>query len=248
VTWLDPLRAALDGSAQPVTFFLRDDDAGWDDEQLVALLDLVAERGLPLDLAVIPAALRPALAERLLERVASGLVGLHQHGLAHLNHELDGRKCEFGPARSRRVQRRDIAAGRSLLEDLLGPHLDPIFTPPWNRCTRATGECLAEIGFLAISRESHAEPLEVPGLGELPVSVDWFAKRKGVRLGAGEVGMQLAHAAARQAPVGVMFHHAEMDGNERTRAAELLDLLAGHASARVESMRALVPTRLAARP
>jgi hypothetical protein len=37
-----------------------------------------------------------------------------------------------------------------------------------------------------------------------------------------------------------MFHHAEMDRFERSRAAELLDVLALHRHAVVRPMRALV--------
>jgi peptidoglycan/xylan/chitin deacetylase (PgdA/CDA1 family) len=242
MTWLDPLRAVLERAPAPATLFLRDDDAGWHDERLFALLDLVAERGLPIDLAVIPAELRPQLASRLLDRMESSAapVGVHQHGLAHMNHERIGRKCEFGPARNPGAQRRDIATGRRLLVELLGPHVDPIFTPPWNRCTRDTGDCLASLGYLALSREARADRLEVRGLQELPVTVDWFAHRKGERISLDELGERLARAVEREGPVGIMFHHAEMGKAERSRASELLDLLAGHDNAVVWPMLALV--------
>jgi hypothetical protein len=242
MSWLDPLRAELERAPAPVTFFLRDDDAGWRDGRLFALLDLVAERELPIDLAVIPAALRPELAVRLLDRIQDSVApaGLHQHGLAHVNHEPSGRKCEFGACRSRRAQRRDIDTGRTLLEELLGPHVDPIFTPPWNRCTRDTGDCLAELGFLALSRESRAERLDVPGLNELPVAVDWFANRKGRPYSRDELGELLARATDGQSPVGIMFHHGEMDACERSHAGELLDLLARHENVVVMPMRALL--------
>jgi hypothetical protein len=38
--WLAPLREALDAAPAPVTFFFRDDDAGWRDDRLEALLDV----------------------------------------------------------------------------------------------------------------------------------------------------------------------------------------------------------------
>src|SRR5947208_5411356 len=118
--WLDPLRSALGDAPRPVDFFLRDDDAGWDDERLFAMLDVVERHSLALDLAVIPLALTPALARSLTERSEQvGRLGLHQHGLAHRSHEPDERKCEFGPARDREAQRRDLAEGRLLHEDLL---------------------------------------------------------------------------------------------------------------------------------
>jgi hypothetical protein len=119
--WLTPLRAALDAAPAPVEFFLRDDDAGCDDERLFAMLEVVGGRGLAIDLAVIPEALGPELA-RSLSRLAAewdGRLALHQHGRAHRNHEPDGRKCEFGPSRDQAAQRRDLVAGRELLESLL---------------------------------------------------------------------------------------------------------------------------------
>lgn len=232
--WLDPLRRALDAAPTPVDLFFRDDDAGWDDDRLFALLDLFAGHETPIDLAVIPDALTPRLADRLLGR--GGGVGLHQHGFAHVNHEPEGRKCEFGASRSKGLQRRDIEEGRRRLAELLGPAVRPVFTPPWNRCTHATGECLVELGFRAISRDATAAPLGVAGLDEVPIRVDWLARRKGVRLGREEIGERLAAEVGSAAPVGIMLHHAEMDDGERRAAAELLALLGGHPSARVGVM------------
>ena len=66
--WLDPLRAALDAREEPVTFFFRDDDAGWDDPALEALLDVFEPHGLPLDVAAIPL----AATARTVELITSG--------------------------------------------------------------------------------------------------------------------------------------------------------------------------------
>ena len=196
--------------------FFRDDDAGWGDERLLELIGRFAEHGLPLDLAVIPAELTEPLAAALLERHA----GLHQHGYAHTNHELEGRKCEFGPSRDAVAQRADIAAGQERLRALLGDRLDPFFTPPWNRCTRATGEALVELGFTLLSREHRAEPLGL--LPELPVHLDV------ARLTPEELDTRFAAHVADGGPVGVMFHHAVMEPDDMARASDLLALLAGH--------------------
>ena len=56
--WLDPLRRALDSAPAPSTFFFRDDDVGWDDQRLFALLELCARYDAPLDLAVVISVLR----------------------------------------------------------------------------------------------------------------------------------------------------------------------------------------------
>ncbi len=246
--WLDPLRRALDCVAAPVPFFFRDDDAGWEDDRLFALLELFAEHTLPIDLAVIPDALTPRLAQRLRARIEvhPRQVAIHQHGFAHTNHEPEGRKCEFGPARSVEAQRRDLERGARRLHELLGDHVRPIFTPPWNRCTTITGASLAELGFRALSRDHTAAPLAVAGLIELPVRVDWYARRKGLRLSRVELGALLAAAVTLAQPVGVMFHHAPMDADERRAAGELLRLLAAHDAVHCQAMWALVEAEEAA--
>jgi hypothetical protein len=241
-TWLDKLRRALDSAARPVDFFFRDDDAGWCDERLFALLDLFERRQLPIDVAAIPRAMTAALASELRARVtaAPGRLAVHQHGFAHVNHEREGRKCEFGPSRPRELQRQDIESGRRILSEEYGLHTGNIFTPPWNRCTEATGEALLASGFRVLSRDATARPLGVAGLYELPVRFDWFARRKGVRLGLEESGALLAETASGGAsPVGVMFHHELMDEGELGRADELLALLAAHTNVRCRLMSAL---------
>lgn len=240
--WLDPVRNALDLSPEPITFFFRDDDGGWGDDRLFKLLDLFADYDLPIDLAIIPQALTPALARKIRGRIETNRerIGLHQHGFAHVNHEAEGRKCEFGPTRAQELQEQDIADGKRILAETFGPILQPIFTPPWNRCTAETGDCLIRLGFRILSRDSSAAPLDILGLSELPVRVDWFAKRKGVRLNTYEVGLLAADAVRYAKPVGVMFHHALMDGDERRAAGELLALVAAHNRALCQPMQSLV--------
>jgi predicted deacetylase len=230
--WLAPVHRALDAAPADVELFFRDDDAGWDDDRLLDLLDLFDRHALPLDLAVIPAALGRGLAAELCARAGERL-GLHQHGFAHRNHERKGRRYEFGPSRTQDSQLRDIEAGAERLAARLGDVVDPIFTPPWNRCTATTGRCLLKLGFRVLSRESRAEPLGVGGLSELPVAIDW------VRLAPHDIAARLAAAIDHGGPVGVMFHHAEMDRADRQRAGELLKVLAAHPRSRPRPMRML---------
>lgn len=236
--WLDPVRRALDVAPMPVTVFIRDDDAGWDDPRLFALLDLCDRYDAPIDLAVIPTELRPELADALLARRADpySRVGLHQHGYCHANHQTEGRKCEFGTARSRQAQYDDIAEGRYLLHAQLGEALDPFFTPPWNRCTADTAEVLDELGFTVLSRDFTAEPFARDGLLEVVVQVDWFAKRAGRRLSRRELGLLVAERATGTAPLGLMLHHAVMDETERAGVAELLAVLTTHPNVAMRSM------------
>ena len=240
--WLDPLRQALDEAPRSISFFFRDDDAGWEDTRLFELLDVFADYNVPIDLAVIPKSISRQSALFLRKRLQENRehVSAHQHGYAHVNHEETGRKCEFGESRSNVMQRADIATGKALLNDLLGPVTESIFTPPWNRCTAATATCLQKEGFTLLSRDITAPRFNTPGLMELPVSIDWFGHRKGVRLTPNEIGDSLSKAASAQSPVGVMLHHALVDDDERRRIGELLKLLSSSSQVHCRLMRDLV--------
>ena len=230
--WLEPLQAALDARSTPLWFFFRDDDAGWDDTALEALLDVFEPHGLPLDVAAIPMAATPRTVKIITARQTSGRNDLrvHQHGLAHTNHEPVGRKCEFGVSRSRDQQCDDITSGRDVLRELFGD-VPPIFTPPWNRCAPWTGEVLRDLGFAVLSRDLSAGRAGVPGLAELPISVDWFAKRKQVPIGRTARGGLLAEMAGGPGPVGLMLHHQVMSAQDRTEVGELLALVDAHPEA-----------------
>ena len=91
-----------------------------------------------------------------------------------------------------------------------------------------------------LSRDRTAAALDLDGLRELPVQVDWLAKRRGVPLGRAAVGEQLAARAAEPAPLGVMLHHAEMDTEDLAAMSELLALICAHERARCLSMAAVV--------
>lgn len=242
MNWLDHLKQTLDSSHEPVSFFFRDDDAGWEDTRLFALLDLFAGYEVPLDLAVIPTLISKNTAARLRSQAdgSAAKLSFHQHGYAHVNHEPMGRKCEFGESRPSDLQLADIEAGKHLLRDLFGSKTDRFFTPPWNRCTPATASCLRSAGFELLSRDSTASPLNADGLRELPISVDWFARRKGIRVSADELGESLSSVAQQRRRVGVMLHHAVMNYDERARLGELLQLLSSHSQARCLLMRDLI--------
>jgi peptidoglycan/xylan/chitin deacetylase (PgdA/CDA1 family) len=234
--WLDPVRRALDESPAPVPVFFRDDDAGWGTPRLVRLLEVVEQHGVALDLAVIPAALDAVLARELTAR--SG-VRLHQHGLAHVDHEPAGRRCEFGPARDLAAQAADIAAGRRVLLDAFGDRLDPVFTPPWNRCTSSTGEALVALGITVLSRDVTAPRLDRPGLAEVPVTVDWSGKRHGVPFTRSDVAGRLAAGVRAGGPVGVMLHHAVTADEDLLAVEEFVGLVAAHPAAVPTTITAL---------
>lgn len=235
-TWRH-VRGVLDRCHAPVTLFVRDDDGGWASDRLGALLDLFDAHALPMDLAVIPCALQRDLAEELRARTAGGRLGLHQHGYQHSNHEPRGRKCEFGISRPRERQRDDIVHGREILLEAFGAALDPIFTPPWNRCTETTAELLAAAGLRVLSRDRRADPLLAAGLQQLPVDVDWCKAMDGAPASVDSLDQRLAAALAQFGSVGLMLHHAVMDDAELARLAPLLALLAAHPAVQCRRMR-----------
>jgi hypothetical protein len=236
-TWLDPVRRALGARLSPVTFFFRDDDAGWEDDKLYRLLDVTADVQVPIALAAIPTAIGSRLAAELRTLLTARipLVSVHQHGFAHANHEPGGRKVEFGASRPRGLQWQDLANGRERLQQALGLALPPIFTPPWNRCTRDTAECLVELGFRVLSRDVSAEPFDLAPLHELPVRLDWSG-RQGVRSGTVRWGETIAGTIAPGRPIGFMLHHAAMTADDRRMLSDLLHVLTERSNAIVRPM------------
>jgi peptidoglycan/xylan/chitin deacetylase (PgdA/CDA1 family) len=229
-SWLNPVVEALNERFTPLDLFFCNEDVGWVDEGLFELVDLFADHGLPLDLAVIPDAAGPIFAERLLYRLRLGFsIGVYQHGLSHINHERDGRLSEFGPSRTAAQQRADIAAGRRKLVGLLGGHVDPIFSPPWGRCTAMTGQCLIECGFPVLSRDLSEGLFGINGLTECPTRVDWFAQVNGQQMTRAEWARALAlEIAATAQPVGIKLCHAVMDDEDQLALQGLLRVLSRH--------------------
>ncbi|CAD6873670.1 hypothetical protein [Methylomonas fluvii] len=239
--WLKPVRMALDAREQAAQIFFRDDDAGWDDDRLYALLDCFRDCHIPIDLAVIPDALSQSLADSLLGRWRRNpfLLGLHQHGYSHHNHENQGRKCEFGISRSEERQFKDLLVGKQQLECLFGSALDSIFTPPWNRCSQATADSLIKLGFQALSRNRGAVTLHTGRLREIPVAIDWC----GIRIKSAQPWMALGQAIAEALhpthplPLGIMLHHAVMDGDDLEHLQALLQLFQTHPNTHCRLMR-----------
>lgn len=240
-SWLDPLRRTLDDTREPATCFFRDDDVGWHDARMFRLLEVFEKASVPLDLAVIPAEVTDTLARRLRDRLrsAAGRMRVHQHGYRHANHEGVGRKCEFGPCRPAADQAADLQAGQRRMIELFPEFCDPIFTPPWNRCTQTTADLLAAQGYRALSRMDGAAALRLGGLTEISVCVDWCRSTAGSE-GRGRLAYHVADLVMRAAPVGIMLHHAVMISADRADLAAFLTLLGSHPNARCVSMRSQI--------
>ncbi|MEZ4861136.1 MAG: glycosyltransferase [Caldilineaceae bacterium] len=201
-------------TGRPVHLFLRDDDVDDDEETLRELLDVALARGVPINLEIIPNGLTDA-GSRLIadhKRFTPHLVGLDQHGWQHLNHEPDGRKCEFGPSRTYAQQYDDIARGKALLESTFEDLFTPVFTPPWNRYTADTLQVIDELGFAAFSGLLQNAPVTGYGFQDLSVTLDLYRWKGGaVMKDPALIVADLIDQIHRGAPIGLLLHHKVMD-------------------------------------
>jgi alginate production protein len=235
----------------PIDIFVRDDDAGWGHDALMSLMDVTMQAGVPMDLAAIPEALDASTVGEIADRIEAvpTLLGVHQHGLAHANHETEGRRCEFGSTRSAALRREDLRRGRELLTDAFADRFDPIFTPPWNRCASDTVEQLTALGYVALSRDRRSAQPD-SSIPELPVDVDWSRawREDGEDRVAEVLATVLRTRPARSTPLGLMLHHAAMGHDERRCLERWLRELAPHPRLRWRLMRDCIAVRAVAAP
>lgn len=227
------LNKALDRRGDRLNLFFRDDDAGWRQDRLDAMLSVFARLEVPIDLAAIPAAMTEQGAGQLNRwRERHPGIGVHQHGYCHHNHEPEGaRKCEFGPTRPVARQCADIAMGRERMLALFGT-VDPIFTPPWNRISAETVQALPGLGFALFSDDGKAARQD-GGPRHLPVDCDWERERR-----TGNLTFALERLLARTGTsAGIMLHHATMDADALAQLAEFLSAIRAHRQVRFVSMR-----------
>lgn len=211
------------GGPLPAKVFFRADDIGVPGSNFSRLMATFANHQTPLNLAVVPGWLTRARWQAL-QRPGSGSESLwcwHQHGWRHINHESDGKKQEFGPARSSRQIADDIVRGQDRLAGLLEASFTPIFTPPWNRCDGRTLETLLANGFAAVSRSEGSPPAPPEGLPDLPVQVDLHTRKEQTAPEAWNALWDELEAALLTGCCGIMIHHQRM--NEP--AFDFLDVL-----------------------
>lgn len=237
---------ALQPPDKPLRLFFRDDDVDEDEASLRRLLQFFAEAAVPLNLAIIPALLTAEAAGLLLASQAAhpGLFSLNQHGWQHRNHELMGRKCEFGVSRSYAEQLDDIARGQERMQEAFGDGWFPAFVPPWNRCTTDTHRVLCARKFRVFSALRSAKSEPVSGLRDISISLDLFRWQGGATLRSAaelyaEFSAQLRQAQADDVPVGIMLHHKVMQDDAYKFLTSLLHVLAAHRFIRIHTFEQL---------
>jgi hypothetical protein len=179
---------------------------------------------MPLCLATVPGWLTPERYKELKTLTGNSKEQWcwHQHGYVHRNFEpTNNKKQEFGPAKGGSDIAVRLLRGKKRLDTILGDHNQPVFTPPWNRCSQDTLNALQKIGFKAISRSLRAKPVTTPVFPDFQVSVDLHTRKEltaeeGLNklLTEIEEGLSLDRC-------GIMLHHQRMNA----RAVALLDTL-----------------------
>lgn len=206
--------AGIRKAAGPVRIFFRADDIGIPGKRFSDMTDLFLAGRVPLNLAVVPAWLNPRRWEVLrgmTDLRAPELWCWHQHGWRHRSHELQGKKQEFGPARSEAAIAADILRGKNKLESLMKDRFTPVFTPPWNRCDERAMAALKETGFLALSRHCRSHSGPIPGLPDFPVHVDLHTRREADPETGRAALLNEITAAVSGGLCGVMIHHQRMN-------------------------------------
>jgi hypothetical protein len=227
----------------PPRLFFRDDDVDEDEAPLRRLLSLFLERNTPINLGVIPGRLTAACAEMLAQFAGSAPapLELNQHGWLHLNHESEGRKCEFGPSRTYAEQLADIAQGRERMNEAFGPNWFPVFIPPWNRCTEETHRALDHLGFRALSAKLGGAVVTGYRFEEISITLDLYRWNGGARLKPPEeVVDSLIAQLSRQQTIGVALHHKVMDERAFSFLGSLLDALESHPAVRFHTFQSLL--------
>lgn len=206
-----------------VLVFFRADDIGIPSHQFQLLIDCFIKHRLPLCLATVPSWITDKRFAKLKRQSGTSCEQWcwHQHGRLHRNFELDGKKQEFGPSRSREDILNSLQKGKKRLETIMAEEFQPFFTPPWNRCSTVTIESLAELNFSAVSRSRGAIPETINELPDFQVGVDLHTRKEvSPYLGFTNLLKELEETMV-SGQCGIMIHHQRMN----SKAFELLDLL-----------------------
>lgn len=146
----------------------RDDDAIEPTPALTRLLKIGEDLGLPVHVAVIPKAAKPALAQ--LARETQTMIPL-VHGWAHQNNAPVGaKKAEFGQPHSQ--ARSETEAALIKMKHLFGADVLAMFVPPWNRIDTGVMEGLSAQGYVGVSTFTPRKSRQVAGVVQINTHID----------------------------------------------------------------------------
>jgi len=193
--------------------FFRADDIAVSGKNFMHLLEIFSQHRVPLCLAVVPAWLTKTrwLALKMAGKSTAPLWCWHQHGWRHINHEIEGKKQEFGPVRSRADLEHDIGCGRQRLANLMGKSFYPVFTPPWNRCDQKALDVLKNLRYAAVSRSRGSSPASAEGLPNFDINVDLHTRKEKTPAAGWNNLFDELQQAITSGRCGIMIHHQRMN-------------------------------------
>lgn len=244
---LDAILEQAERQGRVITFWWRDDDAVAASPDLEQLLELSHRHGVPLSLAVIPAALDPSLVTRL---KAEEHVSVLAHGHSHANHAPPGiKKAEFGPHRPTDIMAEEAGHGLKILRDSFPTQqIAPVFVPPWNRMDPTLPPLLPALGYRALSTfaERHAAEAAL-GLAQINTHldpIDWHGSRSltpPTILISGLVAAIARRLRGETAePIGLLTHHLVHDREIWNFCNILITRLKGSPSVTFADIRSLL--------
>ena len=225
-----------------INIFFRADDIAVQSKNFHKMMSLFITYQTPICLAVVPTWItkpRWEAMDRYIKK-GEGLFCWHMHGYRHMNHEIQGKNQEFGPARQDQELFSDISNGASRLKAIMGKHFTLIFTPPWNRCTIETMNILKKIGFKGISRSVGNLPLPPDGFLDFSVHVDLHTRKEkdsqeGWQKLINELKVGLDSPAC-----GIMIHHMRMNDQAFIFLEYLLEVMNGYKNIKIITYNDLI--------
>lgn len=198
---------------EPACIYFRADDVAVPGRPFSRMMELFSHYRAPLSLAVVPAWITPERWNSLQNTGvrSSALWCWHQHGWRHVNHETTGKNQEFGSARLYFELKHDLLKGKQRLENILGNHFYPVFTPPWNRCNLKTLVLLKECRYLAVSRNWGALPASPEKLPDLCVDVDLHTRKDKDPVSGWDRLFKVLGKDISSGRCGIMLHHQKMN-------------------------------------
>ena len=203
------------GGKKAIPVLFRADDVAVPGRQFRDLIEVFNRHRVPLSMAVVPTWLTAARWKVIQSmcRADSELWCFYQHGWRHKNHEKEGKKQEFGPARTKEDIENDVIRGRYRLMSVMGSSFYAAFTPPWNRLTKQTMAALLELGTHVISRSQGARPSMLADMQDFQVNVDLHTRKEtSADLGWANLVAEVTHAIA-GGFCGIMIHHQRMNAH-----------------------------------
>jgi glycosyltransferase involved in cell wall biosynthesis len=244
------LRRELDAWARAgltARFWLRDDDAVSDTEELRRLLGLAQEVGITIALAAIPDRADASLA-RL---VADAPCCVWQHGYRH--DWRDERECEeftkgeFGEGRLLKAMTDDAEQGQRALDRVFGPAgWQRVFVPPFHALSISFKAMLPSLGYWGVSAGCPLTP-RLDAVAEVNADIDimnWPERRF---MGADSTGAMLVEQLKLRRtgslpvdrPIGLLTHHPALDDDAWRFLEQLLPFLRSHPSVEFLPVEAL---------